>query len=47
MYTSTVVGAQQLSEFVHHYEPALVKAHWSKETTRQIQSKFKFNTHGR
>lgn len=43
-----VGGAQQqLSEFVRHYEPALVKAYWSKETPQQKQYKFKFKTHGR
>ena len=38
---------ERLSEFVRHYEPLLVKAHWGEETSDHIQSKFKFHAHGR
>lgn len=47
VFPLTVAGVQRLNEFVRHYEPAWVKAHWSEETAQLMQSKFKFNAHGR
>lgn len=38
---------ERLGEFVRHYEPLLVKAHWREETSDHIQSKFRFHAHGR
>ena len=42
-----VVTGKRLTEFIRHFEPLRVEAYWVEENLDHVQSKFKFNAHGR
>ena len=42
-----VVTGKRLNEFIRNFESLRVEAYWVEENLDHVQSKFKFNAHGR